>query len=191
MKKGLLVSFLVVFAHLLFACPALTEVPETQAMQALRTGTAVLFMRHATAPGFGDPPGFVLDDCRTQRNLSEDGREQARLVGSFLRRQGIETALVYSSQWCRCLETARLLGFGAVRELPALNSFFAEPQRGPEQTRQLELFFQETVPGRPIILVTHQVNITAVTGVYPASGEMIVYRPAPGGGGTVLGRFVP
>lgn len=191
MKKGLLVSCLVVLTHLLFACPALTEMSETQALQALRTGAAVLFMRHATAPGFGDPPGLVIDDCRTQRNLSEDGREQARLIGSFLRRQGIEAALVYSSQWCRCLETARLLGFDAVWELPALNSFFAEPQRGPEQTRQLEMFLQETVPGRPIILVTHQVNITAVTGVYPASGEMIVYRPAPGGGGTVLGRFVP
>ena len=91
-------------------------------------------MRHATAPGTGDPAEFQLDDCATQRNLSAVGREQARATGARLRAAGITSAEVYSSQWCRCLETARLLGLGEVLELPALNSFFGERARAAEQS---------------------------------------------------------
>lgn len=86
-------------------------------------------MRHALAPGTGDPRNFDLTDCSTQRNLSEAGREQAKAVGELLRKSGIEKAGVYSSQWCRCLDTATLLGLGPVTELPALNSFFQQPEK--------------------------------------------------------------
>ena len=89
---------------------------------------AVLLIRHALAPGVGDPDGFRLDDCATQRNLSDEGRRQARAIGDWLRARGIGQAHVYSSQWCRCLETAALLDLGPVTELPALNSFFERRQ---------------------------------------------------------------
>jgi hypothetical protein len=92
----------------------------------------VLLIRHAEAPGTGDPEDFRLGECSTQRNLSKAGSDQARAVGDWLRDRGVERARVYSSQWCRCLETAELLDLGPVAELPGLNSFFDRPQdRGP------------------------------------------------------------
>ena len=103
-----------------------TVVATDSALDRLRNGN-VLLLRHAIAPGFGDPAGFRIDDCSTQRNLSEAGRQQARAIGAWLRARGISRAKVYSSQWCRCLETARLLNLGPVTQLPALNSFFESP----------------------------------------------------------------
>jgi phosphohistidine phosphatase SixA len=159
--------------------------------QALHKGEAVALIRHAIAPGTGDPPGFQLRDCSTQRNLSEEGRVQARRIGDFFRTRGVEKALVFSSQWCRCLETARLLELGPVQEMRALNSFFEEPARGSEQTEQIRAFLSTLVPKGPAIFVTHQVNITALTGVFPSSGEIIIYRAGENGRGKVLGRFTP
>jgi hypothetical protein len=86
----------------------------------------VLLLRHVLAPGTGDPPGFVLGDCSTQRNLSDVGREQGRALGERLRQAGIVQARIYSSRWCRCLETAELLDLGPVQPLPALDSFFQD-----------------------------------------------------------------
>ena len=90
----------------------------------------IVMMRHALAPGTGDPSNFALGDCATQRNLSEAGRRQARRTGQFLREAGVRAARVLSSQWCRCLETARLLDLGPVEPLPALNSFFEARSAG-------------------------------------------------------------
>ncbi len=160
------------------------------AWQALRQGEAVALIRHAVAPGIGDPPNFKIGDCATQRNLSDEGRVQSRRIGDAFRARGIIEATVFSSQWCRCLETARLLGFGPVDAVPALNSFFAEPARAEEQTAALREFIAKLRPNRPSILVTHQVNITALTGVYPASGEIIIVQ-ADGEREMVLGRVVP
>lgn len=84
----------------------------------------VLLLRHALAPGTGDPAEFQLAQCTTQRNLNETGREQAKAIGQWLRAKGVKNAKVYSSQWCRCLETASLLGYQEPIELPALNSFY-------------------------------------------------------------------
>ncbi len=159
--------------------------------QALQKGDAVALVRHANAPGTGDPPGFTLQDCSTQRNLSEKGRIQSRRIGDFFRARGIREALVYSSQWCRCLETARLLGLGPVEELPALNSFFHEPAREPEQTGKMRAFLSTFHRQEAVIFVTHQVNITALTGVFPSSGEIIIFRMEKSGQGKVLGRFTP
>ena len=159
--------------------------------QALKKGEAVALIRHSHAPGTSDPPGFLLRDCSTQRNLSEDGRIQSRKIGDFFRAQGIKDALVYSSQWCRCLETASLLGLGPVEELPALNSFFEKPTKGPEQTAEIRTFLSTLIHQAPIILVTHQVNITALTGVVPSSGEIIIFQKEKNGLGKLLGRFVP
>lgn len=84
----------------------------------------VIIVRHAIAPGTGDPSNFEVDDCSTQRNLDTSGRNQALAMGDWLRSQGVDSARVYSSQWCRCKDTAELLKLGPVKELPALNSFY-------------------------------------------------------------------
>jgi phosphohistidine phosphatase SixA len=151
----------------------------------------IAMMRHALAPGTGDPANFALGDCATQRNLSEAGRRQARRTGDFLRGVGVSEARVFSSQWCRCMDTAELLDLGPVKPLPALNSFFRSRERGPEQTRDL----RETIAGmdlsRPVVMVTHQVNITRLTDVFPSSGEIVVLRREADGDLVVLGTVDP
>jgi phosphohistidine phosphatase SixA len=146
----------------------------------LKKESPVVLMRHAsTEPGVGDPPGFRLDDCRTQRNLSDQGRDQSRRVGQLFASQGVVPAEVRSSAWCRCTDTARL-AFGEHAVWPALNSFFQSTD-GPKQTRQvLDELSTLRRPGI-LVLVTHQVNITALTGEVPAMGELfLARRPAPG-----------
>ncbi|ANN79641.1 histidine phosphatase family protein [Bordetella flabilis] len=149
------------------------------AWTALSRPGAVVLMRHAEAPGTGDPSSFRLDDCRTQRNLSAAGRRQAALVGRALKARGVEGE-IYSSAWCRTMETARLLNMGSVRPLAALNSLIRTPADSDAQTAALRRFI-DTYQGPTLILVTHQVNITALTGLPVASGEIIVLRPSAGG----------
>jgi len=157
---------------------------------ALDTGEAVALIRHALAPGTGDPAGFKLEDCTTQRNLFQAGRDQARQIGTAFRENGIKRAQLWSSRWCRCLETARLLELGPVEPLPLLDSFFNHPERGSSQTAALREFLNRPYQGSPRVLVTHQVNITGLTGVVPGSGEMVVVQPTPDGAIRVIGRLV-
>ena len=157
---------------------------------ALREGNAIALMRHATAPGTGDPQGFVLDDCATQRNLSNEGRAQARAIGERFRARGINQAEVSASRWCRALETAELLGLGEVTPLPALDSFFGARELGPARSDEVLAFLAGREGDRPLVLVTHQVNVTALTGVFPRSGEVVVARPADDGL-EVLGTLPP
>lgn len=158
--------------------------------QALRGGGHVALMRHALAPGIGDPDDFALDDCATQRNLSEEGQAQARRIGDRFRANGIAAASVYTSQWCRCRETAALLDLGTARDLPALNSFFQRAGRRGPQTETLRRWIAaQALTGPPVVLVTHQVNITALTDRYAGSGEMVVVKRLPGGGLQVVGTL--
>ncbi|MFC3616439.1 histidine phosphatase family protein [Lutimaribacter marinistellae] len=137
---------------------------------------AFALMRHALAPGTGDPANFEIGRCETQRNLDAQGRAQAETIGAAFRDRGIAFDAVWSSQWCRCEETAELLDLGTVELVPAFNSFFGNRSRGPAQTREaLDLIAAQT--GR-VMIVTHQVNITALTGEFPRSGEVFVVRPA-------------
>ncbi|HYG86894.1 MAG TPA: histidine phosphatase family protein [Azospirillum sp.] len=150
------------------------------------TAGLVVLMRHAEAPGVGDPDGFRLGDCSTQRNLNDSGRAQARRMGDRLRTLGIGQARVLSSQWCRCLETARLLNLGPVEEAPALNSFFGRPEEREKKTAAMRAFLAGLPPnGPPVVLVTHQITITALTGLGAASGEAILLRRD----GTVVDRL--
>jgi len=136
----------------------------------------VLLLRHALAPGTGDPPGFVFGDCSTQRNLSDAGREQARALGERLRQAGIDQARIYSSRWCRCMETAELLDLGPVQPLPALDSFFQDRSQAAARTEAARDFLEALPAGPPVILVTHQVNITGLTGQFAASGTAVLAR---------------
>jgi phosphohistidine phosphatase SixA len=142
----------------------------------LRDGQHVLLMRHADAPGYGDPAGYQLDKCSTQRNLGDKGREQAVIIGQWLSSQGISTAKVISSVWCRCLDTARLLNKGPVTTSPALGSFFDDMSLEKKQTQDLEKLIQAQLnanPTTPLILVTHHVNIQAYTGKVVNVGDMV------------------
>jgi phosphohistidine phosphatase SixA len=155
----------------------------------VQPGTIVLF-RHALAPGTGDPPGFRLDDCSTQRNLNDEGRAQARRIGEAFRQRRIEVGAVWSSQWCRTRDTADLAFPGRRVDQPAFNSFFGKPDTAPDQTRRArQLLTAWRGPG-VLVVSTHQVNITGITGVVPASGEGIVLRSTHSGL-EVIGRLSP
>ena len=137
----------------------------------------ILMLRHANAPGVGDPPGFKLRDCPTQRNLDASGRDQARELGARLRAAGVKPATVYSSQWCRCLETARLLQLGPVTEEPPLNSFFGRSDaREPQLDRLRARLAALPIDGAPIVMVTHQVVVSAFSGSGVASGSGAIFE---------------
>ncbi|MEM7429603.1 MAG: histidine phosphatase family protein [Pseudomonadota bacterium] len=156
---------------------------------AVARGEAFAIMRHALAPGTGDPDSFDPDDCATQRNLSEQGRRQAREIGDAFRRAGVSRAAVYSSNWCRCRETARLLGLGAVTILPPLNSFFEAWHRRENQTEAMRDWLASYKGPYPVVLVSHQVNISALTGQGTRSGETVVFQRGADGGIRVTGSF--
>lgn len=181
---GWLAFALAVAAMLGLAGPARAN---EAAWQALRSGGHALLLRHALAPGTGDPPSFVLTDCATQRNLSAAGRDQARRLGSAIRAAGVRVDRLLSSRWCRALETARLMDLGAVEAFPPIDSFFQDRGEGPAQTRAVEAFLAG-LGDDTVVMVTHQVNVTALTGIFPRSGEGIVVRPSATGL-VVVGRL--
>ncbi|KUO66653.1 MAG: histidine phosphatase family protein [Alphaproteobacteria bacterium BRH_c36] len=146
-------------------------------------------MRHELAPGTGDPGNFAIGDCTTQRNLDDTGRRRAAASGNRFRENGIKRADVYSSQWCRCRETAALIGLGEVRDLPALNSFYENYEVSVSQTNELKQWLGARSPGAPLILVSHQVNIRVLTGRSTRTGEIVVGRLGADGKISVLGSL--
>jgi len=145
----------------------------------LQDGQHVLLMRHAMAPGYGDPAGYVISRCSTQRNLDDYGKKQSKAIGAWLSNQGLKTATVLSSPWCRCLDTANLLDKGPVKIEPSLASFFDDMSLEKKQTKELEAFIKNELGKQsrvPIILVTHHVNIQAYTGKVVGVGDMVLVR---------------
>lgn len=152
----------------------------------LKAGGCVLMLRHArTEAGVGDPPGFTLGNCRTQRNLSDEGRAQSRRLGAWFQAQGLRPRAVQSSAWCRCVDTATL-AFHAPQLLPALNSTFDTPDKQPAQTQALKTLLGGVPSGQFEVWVTHQVNMTDLCGAYPGLGEGFVVSAQ----GTLLARHV-
>jgi broad specificity phosphatase PhoE len=150
----------------------------------LRTGGQVVLIRHAvTTPGAGDPPGFRLDDCSTQRNLTDEGRAHARRIGEEWRKRGIPVERVLSSPWCRCIETAQL-AFGKAQRSDALGNLFGRSENRERQVSQLGKIASET-PKANLVLVTHGSTIAALTGINPGTGEMVILTR-----GAVAGRLV-
>lgn len=141
---------------------------------ALDTPGVIALMRHALAPGVSDPADFDLSDCATQRNLDAAGRAQARAIGAAFRARGHAFDRVFTSQWCRCRETADLLELGPVEATPALNSFFRDFAQEAARTDEARALIRRTEGRR--LFVTHQVNISALTGRSPRSGEVLVVR---------------
>jgi phosphohistidine phosphatase SixA len=159
--------------------PITTQAAEEERLWSLlRNGGQVILMRHATTtPGTGDPANFKLGDCSTQRNLSDAGRAEARRTGQEFNRRGIPVGRVLSSQWCRCLDTARL-AFGKAEEEPAFNSAFADDRERAKQMDAARKLVATDPHGPNLVLVTHQTNVTALTGVIPGMGEFLVLTPA-------------
>jgi broad specificity phosphatase PhoE len=161
--------------------------------QRLRSGGHILLIRHAaTDPGVGDPPGFRLGACATQRNLSERGRREARALGAALQAGGVTIGPVWSSRWCRCLDTARL-AFGHVEPTPMLDSMFNDDEAAShakaERTIARLVALRGTGQDRDnVALVTHDVNIRALTRESVAPGGIVVARMA-GGRLAVLGQL--
>lgn len=173
------------FLIFVFLCSSPVHAQTSPLMRAVAKGEAVLLMRHALAPGTKEPANFNLAVCSTQRNLSAQGRAQAKRTGAWLRAQGIASARVYTSAWCRCRDTAQLLGFGGVAQKPFLNALAKSKIQANSQTARLRALIAGA-KGRAVIMVTHKWNIAALTGITPGSGESVVVSTR---GGNVLGRI--
>jgi phosphohistidine phosphatase SixA len=155
---------------------------------ALQQGGHVLYIRHAlTTPGFGDPPGFRLEDCSTQRNLSDAGRGQARRMGETLRRRGVPIGEVLSSPWCRCVETAKL-AFGRAKTWAALSNLHARHENAEKQVRAIGPRVGGYRGKDNLVLVSHGSVAVALAGERPAMGEVLVLKPE-GEGFRVAGRL--
>jgi broad specificity phosphatase PhoE len=176
-----------VVSLLLFTVPAHAD----DALWALlQGGGQVVLIRHAvTDPGIGDPPGFKVDDCRTQRNLSDAGRAEARRLGAALRERGVPVARVLSSPWCRAVETARLAIGTAPQVEPALANLFEYPQNRERQLAQFRTLVAAAPRQGNVLMFTHGSTTLAFTGVNPATAEMVIVTPTGGGDFRVAGRI--
>jgi phosphohistidine phosphatase SixA len=144
-------------------------------MNQLEDGEKLIFIRHTYAPGSGDPSNFNLNDCSTQRNLSEDGKKQARKIGEFFTNNNIKIEKVFSSEWCRCKETAEI-AFKDYSTKNFLNSFYS-PKYKKNKTKQieeLEDYVQQFKSSKNLVFVTHYVLISEVLNYAPSSGEIVV-----------------
>lgn len=173
----------------LFAAPAQAEGDVWEQLRQDR-GLVVL-MRHSIAPGGGDPAGFTLGDCSTQRNLSAEGRAQARAIGQNFIKERVPIAAVRSSHWCRAADTARLLNLGIVKRTSALNSVFIAPDQVAKQRQKAAENLIKAHRGKPgvLVLVSHQSNIIDLTGIAPSSGGAVVVRADAKGKIKVVGEI--
>ena len=141
-----------------------------------RKGDNIILIRHALAPGGGDPDGFNINDCKTQRNLNEVGINQSKKIGKIFRDNKIPIDIILSSEWCRCKDTA-FYAFGKFKEFPALNSTFSTPynKNEPRQIKEIKKYLKNwDSKNKNLILVTHYSIITAITDAVPGSGEIVI-----------------
>lgn len=184
-------ALLSIATAILLCAPVLAD---EAGLAALKAGGHVAMIRHGlTTPGAGDPLGFKLEDCANQRNLIEEGREESRRLGRLLRERGIQIDRLLSSEWCRCVETAELIGMGAVGKESALNNFYGRPQNRERQVREMRALIAGWKGSGNLLLSTHGANIGALMGINPVTAEGVVLQPAPGTeeGFRVVGRISP
>jgi phosphohistidine phosphatase SixA len=182
------------FALLVFAGVQTAADADPAGLAALKAGGHVVMVRHGlTTPGTGDPLGFKLEDCATQRNLIEEGREESRKVGRLLRDRGIAIDRVLSSEWCRCIETAELIAVGKVEKSSPLNNLFGRPQNRAKQVQEMRELISAWNGNGNLLLVTHGATMGALMGINPETAAGVVLAPAPGtpDGFRVVGRIAP
>ena len=136
----------------------------------------VIFLRHALAPGVGDPENFIKEDCSTQRNLNDKCRLQARLIGNYLRSTNLKFSQILTSEWCRCIDTAKELNLGQWTTFSGLNSFFQVYEKKDQVMNKLQKKLDSLGYSDLALFVTHQVVISEQTGIVPRSGEMVLYN---------------
>ena len=147
-----------------------------QAWDLTQDGNKIILIRHSLAPGGGDPAGFKIDDCKTQRNLNKKGINQSKKIGKLFKKNKVLIDQVLSSQWCRCKDTAKY-AFGEYKEFTALNSTFQSPYNKNEGKQLKELYNyvkKWNGNGKNLVLITHYSIITAVTNAVPSSGEIVI-----------------
>ena len=155
-----------------------TEVPARSEIVTVKKSISanIIFLRHALAPGIGDPLAFIKEDCSTQRNLNNEGRLQARLIGDYLRQSNIRFSEILTSEWCRCIDTAKELDIGKWKTFSGLNSFFQGHEKKHLVVNKLRKKIKSLKSSDFVLFVTHQVVITEITGEVPRSGEMVLYN---------------
>ena len=141
----------------------------------LKEGGKLIFIRHAYAPGSGDPDNFNLNDCSTQRNLSKEGQRQAEYIGEFFRNNKVKIDKVLSSEWCRCKETAKI-AFKNFSTNSFLNSFYSSKfaKNKDKQVKALKEYIKKFKSDKNLVLVTHYVLISEILNYGPSSGEIVV-----------------
>jgi broad specificity phosphatase PhoE len=182
------VAATIALALVFVVCPARARASEPL-WTLLRAGGQAVFIRHAiTTPGVGDPPGMRLEDCASQRNLTEAGRAHARRVGEAFRARGIVVDRLLTSPWCRCVETARL-AWGPAEVWTPLGNLFGRSERQADQVREMHARVSERRAGGNLVLVSHGSTIVALTGVSPEPAEMVIVTPQGNGRFAVAGRL--
>ena len=148
---------------------------ENQILDILKKGGNLIFIRHAYAPGGGDPDNFNINDCSTQRNLSDEGKEQSKKIGKFFEENKIPISLVISSEWCRCKETANI-AFKNYETKNFLNSFYSEKfaKNKKDQIDKLEKYIDNWNSDKNLVMITHYVLISEVLNYRPRSGEIVI-----------------
>ena len=177
MYKNLLkISILILFVLLSNYSLASTELSKL----IINSNVNVIFLRHAIAPGYGDPDNFKLGDCKTQRNLSFEGIEQAKMIGNYFRKNKIKFSEILSSEWCRCIDTLSNMEIGKWTEFEGLNSFFQDFSDKSQVTKILHKKLNTIKDDELFLMVTHQVVISHITGISPSSGGMVLYSTLTG-----------
>ncbi len=167
--------FKTIFITFIFLTCAVKADLDKNLIKDFEQGGKLIFIRHAYAPGSGDPKNFNLNDCSTQRNLNDSGREQSKNIGNIFSRYGIEIKNVYSSEWCRCKETA-FIAFKRFETKKFLNSFYSSQfaKNRKKQVKEFQEFINNWDKKENLIFVTHYVFISEILNYAPASGEIIV-----------------
>ena len=146
---------------------------EQKIIKDLKEGGKLILIRHSDAPGTGDPANFNLNDCKTQRNLSAEGIEQAKRLGEFFKKNNISFEKVYSSEYCRCKDTARN-AFKDFETFSGLNSTFADTSKTPAYIKKTKEFIEKLDKNKNYIFVAHHTTIEGLTSTFAGSGEMII-----------------
>ena len=171
MKK--IISLLFIFISLVFSNQAFSN---DDLIQSLKEGGKIIFIRHAYAPGGGDPDNFDVNDCSTQRNLNNEGISQSKLIGEFFVKNKIQIDQVLSSEWCRCKDTVNEMKIGKWKTFSGLNSFFQGYSNKDEVLNKLNKKLSSTTNDELVLMVTHQVVISNITGIAPPSGGIVIYN---------------
>jgi broad specificity phosphatase PhoE len=188
MTTGRRSRVLLVLALLFVAARPAAAAGDERLWSLLKGGGQVILVRHAiTTPGVGDPAGMRLDDCNTQRNLTEEGRRHARQIGEAFRQRGVAVERVLTSPWCRCVETARL-AFGAGEVWAPLSNLYGRADNHERQVKEMQTLVGQPRTGN-LVLVSHGSTVSALTGVSLATGEMVVVTPRGAGRFDVVGRL--